>query len=168
MQRAGYEFNLRELAGALGDFGTLIPLAVGYITVCGLNPTGLLVMMGIVNIVIGVVYKIPLPLQPMKVIAVVAIAQHWSPDMVYASGVIIGVLLLLLTLSGMIGWIARITPHAVTRGIQVALGILLLVKAWNMLATGWLVGAVALVIVLRLRSSRRAPASIVLIGLGLG
>ncbi|MCP4715723.1 MAG: hypothetical protein GY868_11450 [Deltaproteobacteria bacterium] len=68
----------------------------------------------------------------------------------------------------MIGWIARITPHAVARGIQVALGILLLVKAWDMLAAGWLVGAVALVIVLRLRSSRRAPASIVLIGLGLG
>ncbi len=33
-------FNLRELAGSLGDFGTLLPLAIGYITVCKLNPAG--------------------------------------------------------------------------------------------------------------------------------
>ena len=45
----GFRFNLRELAGSLGDFGTLLPLAIGYITVCKLNPAGLLVMMGLVN-----------------------------------------------------------------------------------------------------------------------
>lgn len=31
----------------MGDFGTLFPLAVGYITVCGLDPAGFLVMMGL-------------------------------------------------------------------------------------------------------------------------
>ncbi len=37
MKIGSFEFNLRELAGSLGDFGTLLPLAIGYITVCGLN-----------------------------------------------------------------------------------------------------------------------------------
>ena len=30
-QHPAFEFNLRELAGAMGDFGTLFPLAIGYI-----------------------------------------------------------------------------------------------------------------------------------------
>jgi len=31
----------------MGDFGTLFPLAIGYFAVNGLNPAGLLVMMGL-------------------------------------------------------------------------------------------------------------------------
>jgi hypothetical protein len=34
------EFNLRELAGSMGDFGTLFPFAIGYIAVNGLDPAG--------------------------------------------------------------------------------------------------------------------------------
>jgi hypothetical protein len=30
-----FEISLRELGGFLGDLGTLLPLAVGYIVVCG-------------------------------------------------------------------------------------------------------------------------------------
>jgi len=44
-----FEFNLRELAGSMGDFGTLFPLAIGYIAVNGLNPTGLFIMLGLTN-----------------------------------------------------------------------------------------------------------------------
>lgn len=65
----GFRFNLRELAGSLGDFGTLLPLAIGYITVCKLNPAGLLVMMGLANIATGLVYRLPMPIEPMKVLA---------------------------------------------------------------------------------------------------
>jgi len=46
-----FEFSLRELAGSMGDFGTLFPLAIGYFVVNGLNPSGLLVMMAVANIV---------------------------------------------------------------------------------------------------------------------
>ena len=35
-----FEFNLRELSGSMGDFGTLFPLAIGYFAVNGLNPAG--------------------------------------------------------------------------------------------------------------------------------
>ena len=82
MRIGSFEFNLRELAGSMGDFGTLFPLAIGYIVVNGLNPAGFLVMMGVANIVTGIVYRLPMPIEPMKVLAVVAIAQGWPPSMI--------------------------------------------------------------------------------------
>ncbi len=150
----------------MGDFGTLFPLAIGYIVVCGLNPAGFLVMMGLANIVTGLIYRLPMPIEPMKVLAVVAIAQHWSPSMVYASGFAMGVTWLLFALTGLVDWIARITPPSVVRGIQVTLGVLLAVEAFKMLSTGWVLGLVSILIVLVLRQNRYAPAAIVLMGLG--
>ena len=81
-----FEFSLRELAGSMGDFGTLFPLAISYFVVNGLNPAGLLVMMGVANIVTGIVYRLPMPIEPKKALAAAAIAQKWSPSMVYATG----------------------------------------------------------------------------------
>ena len=64
MRIRSFEFNLREFAGSMGDFGTLFPLAIGYIALCGMDPTGLLVMMGLANIVSGLVYRLPCLLNP--------------------------------------------------------------------------------------------------------
>ncbi len=55
-----FEFNLRELTGATGDFGTFFPLAIGYIAVCGLDPAGFLVMMGLANIVSDWPFRLPM------------------------------------------------------------------------------------------------------------
>jgi hypothetical protein len=44
-----FDFNVRELAGSMGDLGILLPLAIGYFAVNGLNPAGLLVMIGLAN-----------------------------------------------------------------------------------------------------------------------
>lgn len=162
MKIKSFEFNLRELGGAMGDFGTLFPLAIGYIYVCGLNPAGFLVMMGLANIVTGLIYRLPMPIEPMKVLAVVAIAQHWSPSMIYASGFAMGLIWILFALTGAVGWLARVTPPSVTRGIQVALGILLAAEAVKLLSTGWVLGLVSILIVLALRKNRYAPAAVVL------
>ena len=62
MKIGSFEFNLRELAASLGEFGTLLPLAIGYITICELNPAGLLVMMGLTNIATGLIYSLPMPM----------------------------------------------------------------------------------------------------------
>lgn len=167
MKIKSFEFNLREFSGSMGDFGTLFPLAVGYIAVCGLDPAGLLVMMGLANIVTGLIYRLPMPIEPMKVIAVVAIAQHWQPTMVYACGFAMGVIWLLFGWSGIMQWLSRITPNAVVRGIQVTLGILLAVEALKMIATGWLLGLIAVAIIIFFRNNKYAPAAIVLMALGL-
>jgi xanthine/uracil/vitamin C permease (AzgA family) len=161
-----FEFNLRELAGSMGDFGTLFPLAIGYIAVCGLNPSGFFVMMGIANIVTGLIYHLPMPIEPMKVLAVVAIAQHWSPSMVYASGFGMGIIWTLFAVLGIMKWIAKITPEPVVRGIQVALGILLSIEAVKMMSTWWVLGIASVIIGLVLGKNRYAPAAIVLMALG--
>ncbi|KUK57006.1 MAG: putative membrane protein, partial [Synergistales bacterium 53_16] len=138
MKSGVFEFNLRELGGSLGDLGTLLPLAVGYIAVCGVDPAGLLVMMGLSNIVLGIVYRLPMPVEPMKVLAVVAIAQAWSPGMVYASAFAMGVVWLFFGLTGIMDKVAEVTPREVIRGIQISLGLLLAKEAFNLAGGEWL------------------------------
>ena len=167
MRIRDFVFNLRELAGSMGDFGTLFPLAIGYFVVNGMNPAGLLVMMGLANIVTGLVYRLPMPIEPMKVLAVVAIAQRWPPSLIYASGFGTGIIWLGLAFTGLIQKIAAITPGSVVRGIQVALGILLAIQGFKMVSTGWILGVVSIIIVIVLRKSRYAPAAIVLVVLGI-
>lgn len=166
MRIKSFEFNLREVAGSMGDFGTLFPLAIGYIVVCGLDPAGLLIMMGMANIATGLIYRLPMPIEPMKVIAVVAIAQSWSPSMVYACGFAMGVIWLLFGLTGVMSWVSKVTPNSVIRGIQVALGVLLAIQAFKMISTWWILGLISIVIVIILRQNRYAPAAIVLVVLG--
>lgn len=163
-----FEFNLHELAGSMGDFGTLFPLAIGYFAVCGLNPAGLLVMMGLANIVTGIVYHLPMPIEPKKVLAVVSISQKWPPSLIYATGLGTGVIWLILGFTGLIQKVAALTPRSVVRGIQIALGIMLAIEGFKMVATGWILGAISIVIVIVLRNNRYAPGAIVLMVLGIG
>ncbi len=161
-----FEFNLRELAGSMGDFGTLFPLAIGYIAVNGLNPAGLFIMLGLTNIVLGLIYRLPMPLQPKKVIAVAAIAQGWSPSLIYASGFGLGLFWLVLVLTGLLRKLVDITPIFIVRGIQLALGVTLAWQALQWMRPAPLLGLVAIAIVLVLRENRYAPAAIVLMVLG--
>jgi MFS superfamily sulfate permease-like transporter len=104
----------------------------------------------------------------MKVLAVVAIAQHWAPSLVYASGFAMGLIWLLFAVTGIIDRIVQITPHSVIRGIQVALGVLLAFQAIKMVSTWWVMGIIAVLVVLVLRQNRYAPAAVVLMLLGVG
>ena len=163
-----FEFNLRELAGSMGDFGTLFPLAIGYIAVNGMDPAGLFIALGLTNIALGLIYRMPMPVEPKKVIAVTAIAQQWSPSIVYASGFGLGILWLFLVFTGLLRKLVAITPSFIVRGIQLALGITLGWQALKMMASAPLLGALAVAIVLLLRQNRYAPAALVLMALGVG
>ncbi|MFC1525875.1 putative sulfate/molybdate transporter [Candidatus Latescibacterota bacterium] len=182
MRLGSFEFSRRELAGSMGDFGTLLPLAIGYIVVCGMDPSGFLVMLGLVNIVTGLIYRIPMPVQPKKVVAVMAIAQGWTPSMIYATGFGTGLIWLFLGATGWIQKVADHTPKSVVRGIQITLGVLLGweglkmmagIGAWSsaMASFGsrpgfWALGVVSVVVVLALKDNKHAPAALVLMALG--
>ena len=168
MRIGSFEFNLRELSGSMGDFGTLLPLAVGYVTVCGMDPSGLLVFMGLANIVTGLVYRLPMPIEPMKALAIMAIAQAWTPDKILASGLAMGITWLLFGLTGAMTWISANTPRAVTRGIQLALGVQLALQGAKMASDSWVLAVGALLVVLLLQKSRHAPAALVLVLSGVG
>jgi hypothetical protein len=167
MKIGSFHFTLRELAGSMGDFGTLLPLAIGYITVCKLDPAGLLIAMGVTNVVTGLIYRLPMPVEPMKTLAIVAIAQAWTPVKVCTAGVAMGIFWLTLGATGAMDAVARWTPRSVIRGIQLSLGALLAVEGLKMVGTWWVLGLAAVAVVLALRSNRYAPASIVLVGGGI-
>ncbi len=167
MKIKSFEFNLSELAGAMGDYGVLIPLAVGYFAVIGLNPSGFFVMMGLACIITGLVFKLPMPIQPMKVLAVMSIAQVWSPSMVYASGFAEGIIWLFFGITNLIEWLAKITPKPVVWGIQITLGIMLAIQAVGMMSTGWVLGIISILIILALRKIHYIPAPLVLLVLGI-
>jgi hypothetical protein len=71
----GNAYNLRELAGAFGDLGTLIPFLIGYITISKMDPVGVLVSFGLFKIIVGLYFKTPVPIQPMKAIGTAAISH---------------------------------------------------------------------------------------------
>lgn len=150
----------------MGDFGTLFPLAIGYMVVCGLDPAGFLVMLGVANIVTGLIYRIPVPIQPMKVLAAAAIASAWTPAEVYASAFGMGVVWILFSLTGIMDRIRDLTPKPVIRGIQLALGLLLGRQALALMSNSWPTALAACAVALILKDSRRFPAALVLTGAG--
>jgi SulP family sulfate permease len=171
-----------ELVGSLGDLGTLLPLAVGMIVLNQMHATNVLVTVGLFYILSGLYFGVPAAVQPMKVIAAYAIAAGMTPQQIVSSGLWMGVLVLLLGVSGLIGIIRRYTPKSVVRGIQLAVGVVLLIQGLKLmlahdpnlavqtigpLHTGLLLGAVGLVLTLLLLENRRLPAALVLIVLGI-
>jgi len=88
-----YKFDRLELAGSLGDLGTLLPLAIGMILINGMNPVGLFFTIGLYFILSGVYFGVTVPVQPMKVIGAYAIAMGLSSSQILASGLLMAVVL---------------------------------------------------------------------------
>ena len=68
MQIGSFRFDRVEFAGSLGDFGTLIPLSVALMVITGLSVTTVLLAVGLFYIITGLYYKLPIPVQPLKVV----------------------------------------------------------------------------------------------------
>jgi hypothetical protein len=116
-------FDRNEFAGAFGDMGTDIPLLIGMTLAAGLDGTSVLVMFGAMQILTGLVYRLPMPVQPLKAMAAIVIAQQASPATLYGAGLAIGLVMLLLATTGLLDWLARVVPKCVVRGIQLGLGL---------------------------------------------
>ena len=123
-----YKFNRQELAGSLGDLGVVLPLGIAMILVNGLHPLGLFFSVGLFYLLSGVYYRIPVPVEPMKVIGAYAVATGITASEIMASSLLIGVLLLVIALTGAMTLIGKYTPKAVVRGVQLSTGLLLMAE----------------------------------------
>jgi Molybdate transporter of MFS superfamily len=164
-------FDRRELAGAFGDLGTDLPLLVGVVVATGMDATAAFVTFGVLQVLSGLAYRLPMPVQPLKAMAAIAIAGKLAPPLLAAGGLIVGVVMLLLANTGVLEWMARTVPKAVVRGIQVGLGLQLANLALTRFlpadgSRGWMLAAVALLIIIGLRESTRVPAALVVLALG--
>jgi MFS superfamily sulfate permease-like transporter len=169
MRIGGNDYSLRELAGAFGDLGTLIPFVVGYITVAGMDPVGVLVAFGLFKIAAGLYFKSPIPIQPMKAIGTVAISQPGliTPGAVWASGLFTGVLWLVLGLTGAVSWIARITSRPVVQGLIVGLGLGFVLEGVRMAEVDLPLAVAATALTFVLLSRERIPAMLGLLAFGI-
>lgn len=119
------KFSLSEFAGSLGDFGTIIPLVLAVALVSDVNPRYILLFFGIWFILTGLYYRLPIPLEPMKAIAVIVIAGGIGSGEIAAAGIILGVLFLVLGYGRCFSVIEKWVPESVVRGIQLGLALLL-------------------------------------------
>jgi MFS superfamily sulfate permease-like transporter len=154
-------FTLRELGGALGDLGTLVPLMLGTIVVVGLAPTPALLGFAIFYIATALYYRLPIPVQPMKAVAAVLLTAGMTPAGLAASGVMIGVALLVLGLTGWITRLARLVPQSVLAGLQLGLGLALALVSLELMATAPAIAAATLVLLLALLLAPRYPAALI-------
>jgi MFS superfamily sulfate permease-like transporter len=163
----GFVFNLRELSGALGDLGTLLPLMLGTIALVGLAPTPVLVGFAVFYLGTALYYRLPIPVQPMKAVAAVLLTAGITPAGLAASGVMIGVALLLLGLTGWITRLARVVPQSVLAGLQLGLGLALALVSLGLMATAPLIAMTTVAVLLGLLFAPRYPSALIALALAI-
>lgn len=154
-------FGVSEVSGAAGDLGTLLPLTLGAIALAGMSPTAVLFGFAVFLMATGLYYRLPIPVQPMKAVAAVVLTAGIAPATLAASGFLIGLVLLILGVTGWIGRIARIVPQSVLAGLQLGLGIVLAFVSLDLLVTAPVVGLVTLGLLLGFMCVPRVPSALV-------
>ncbi|MFX1392791.1 MAG: putative sulfate/molybdate transporter [Promethearchaeota archaeon] len=161
------KFSLREFGGAFGDWGTLVPFVIGYVAIVGLNPAGIFICLGITNIILGIKYNLPLPVQPQKTIATIAISQKWSPNLVISTGFGTGLVWAILGFSKKLNTIVKKVPIVAVRGIQLGLALILGWAAILLLNDNWILGIISILIIVVLIKIEKVPSAIILMFMGI-
>lgn len=118
-----------EISGSLGDLGTLLPLLVALTLRGSISLPATLLFTGFSNILTGVAFGLPLPVQPMKAIAAVALAKGFGMAEMAAAGIAMGVAVGVLSVTGSIRWVEKRIPTPVVKGIMVGAGLSLCISA---------------------------------------
>ena len=179
-------FDRHELAGGVADIGIMIPLACGVAAAAHLSLVTVFVCVAVVYAVTALAFRVPVPVQPMKAMAASIIALGLSASVVSAAGLEIGLLFLLFAVTPLARYLGRLFPPAVVRGIQLAIGILLVKAALAMagsssafpglsarigsggltLTAGVIVAVAIVAFLLAGRERRRLPGSLLVLGVG--
>ena len=164
----------REIGASVADLGVLLPVGISLVVLNGVNPVAAFGFAGALFIVSGLIYRIPVPVQPIKAAAAIAIATGASPRVIAAAGLVLGGILLLIAVTGAVRWLVRVFPKPVIRGNQLGVGILLLITAWSLATRGGGDEASALLVFavlvggLLATAESRAPVALLLVVGGIG
>jgi MFS superfamily sulfate permease-like transporter len=105
-----------------------------------------------------------MPVQPMKAVSAVILTGGLRPGEVAAAGMMLGVVLLVLGITGWIGRLARMIPQSISAGLQLGLGLLMGVLGIKlMLETPW-IGFGSLALLFLLTRIPRCPAAPITLG----
>ena len=164
-------FDRMEVAGAFGDLGTLVPFVVAYLAVLKMDPAGVLFAFGISMLVCGLVYRTPIPVQPMKAAGAIATTQAAqtltiTPAMVHGASLVTGLVWLVLGLTGTAHRVANLLKRPIVVGLILGLGFGFMIEGAKMMAQNWWVGGAALLVTSLLLTNRVIPAMFLLLLFG--
>ncbi|MFA1611336.1 putative sulfate/molybdate transporter [Halobellus rubicundus] len=123
---SGFELSRSELTGALGDSVTVLPVVVAVAALTDLSLSRLLLGFAVFQVVWGLYYGLPISVEPMKALAALVIAGSLTPSELAAAGLLAGVTLLAVGATGTLARIERYVDRPVIRGVQLAVGLVLL------------------------------------------
>jgi hypothetical protein len=171
MKEKDFRFTLEETAGALGDYGTLLPIVIGVSVVTDMELARMLFFFGVAYMATGIYYKMPMPVEPMKAIGVIAIAERLSVGQIAGAGIGMGIILLLIAVMGAMDSIKKFVPVPLIRGIQLGLAFTLMEQAFRMMLQDPYVGVLSFCIILAYTLSSRLDISalvVFVLGIGVG
>lgn len=168
----GLKFNRNEMSGAFGDLGTDLPLIVAMLAVTDLNAASILIIFGIMQLITALVYRLPMPVQPLKAVALIVITQKVSGAVIFGGGLAIGLTMLILTVTGLLAYMNRVIPKTVIRGIQFGLGMqlcLLSLKDYipDDFIQGYILALAAFALGLVFIGNKKVPPALIIILLGI-
>lgn len=128
-----YRFTIGEFSGALADLGVMLPLILALITLNGMDATAIFVGIGIAYILVAVVYRLPIPVQPLKSVSALALAMGLAPVIIVTAAIWNAVAFLGMGTFRLDRWVHKAFPKPVVRGIQLGLAWLLFKSAWMLI-----------------------------------
>ncbi len=135
-----FRFSVPELSGALADLGVMLPLILALISLKGMDATAVFVGIGIAYVLAALVYRLPIPVEPLKSVSAVALALGLAPVVVVTGAIWNAAAFLGLGALRLDRWVRSAFPKPVVRGIQLGLAWLLLRSAWSLVTRtpdGW-------------------------------
>jgi len=174
-------FALSEWAGAVGDLGITLPFAFALVIFNGFPPERLLFLWGIVYLATGWYYRVPVSVQPLKAMAVIALASGFGVADLASTALFYGVIMIALAATGVIRILQRFFTRSLVRGIQLGLGFILIHTSVTMIVTRglylgqetpdllWngLLTLATLVVIALLQTRWKLPAGLIVIGLSI-
>ncbi len=160
---------LTDASGAVADLGVMIPLLAALVVKNGLDAATALTCVGALYVAAGAYFKVPVPVQPIKAAAAIAIAKGLAPSTLSSAGIVLGGILVLLGVTGLATQLMRVFAQPVVRGVQLGVG-LILVRAGLQLAgpgdhtTSYVVAAIiAAALLVSSRAAERRPIPLLIV-----
>ncbi len=151
------KFTLPEFTGSLADLGTIIPFVLIAVGFSGMKLGPILLAFGLFYIISGLVYRLPVAAEPLKVVGAISISAGLTHGEIIGAGLFVGLFFLLIGVTGIINYIEKIFPLSLIRGVQLGLALVLLYKGsqyiWGDLYMGLI--AVGIFLFARVLSDRR-------------
>ena len=161
-----------DASGAVADLGVLVPIATALILSNGLDAGTVLVGAGALYIAAGLYLRVPVPVQPIKAAAAIAIARDLPPATIAAAGVMLGLILVALSTTGLARWLARVFTTPIVRGLQLGVGLLLVASALRLPARPvpasiWVTAAICVVLLVIAARRRNWPMALAIVAGGI-